>query len=97
MLFRSLGHCGRLDTTLSWRIKIRSDLWNLKEASEGYYRAEFYISNIFNYRDNSISISISYKLVKGVYFFSELHKSCLKNQVELIPGESCRIDINIGF
>ena len=64
-----LGHCGRLDTNLSWRIQIRPDLWHLKEASEGYYRAEFPISNIFNYRDNSISISSSSKLVKGVYFF----------------------------
>ena len=37
------------------------------------------------------------KQVKGVYFFSELHKSCLKNQVELIPRAYYRIDINIGF
>ena len=54
-----LGHCGRLDTNLSWRIQIRSDLWHFKEASEIYYRAEFQISKIFNYRDNSISISSS--------------------------------------
>ena len=64
-----LGHCGRLDTTLSWSIKIRSDRWHWKEASEGYYRAEFQISKIFKHRDNTISLSSSSKLVKGVYFF----------------------------
>ena len=61
-----LGHCGRLDTTLSWGIQIRSDLWNLKEALEGYYKAEFQILKILNYRYNSISISISSKQVKGI-------------------------------
>ena len=47
----------------------------------------------FKYRDPQ-------KQVKSVYFFiffSELHKSCLKNQFELIPRAYCRIDISIGF
>ena len=44
------------------------------------------------------------KQEKGVYcfififiFFCGLHKSCLKNQFELIPMAYCRIDISIGL
>ena len=37
------------------------------------------------------------KQEKGVYSFSELHKSCLKNQFELTPRAYCRIDISSGF
>ena len=75
----------------------QSDLWHSKENSEGYFSAKFQILKIHNHRDNTISISSSSKQVKGVYFFSELHKSCLKNQVELIERAYCRIYINIGF
>jgi len=65
-----LGHCGRLDTNLSWRIQIRSDLWYLKEKLEGYYSSEFKILRIFNYIYNSISISSSSKARKMCVFFS---------------------------
>ena len=57
----------------------------------------------FKYLSASITEIIEFqyrapqKQEKGVYFFSELHKSCLKNQFELIPRAYCRIDISIGF
>ena len=57
----------------------------------------------FRYLESSIIEIIQFqyqapqKKVKGVYFFSELHKSCLKNQVELILRAYCRIDISIRF
>ena len=64
-----LGHCGRLDTTLSWRIQIRLDLWHSKDNSEDYFIAEFQILKSHNHRDNPTPISSSSKASKRCVLF----------------------------